>query len=236
MKKEIFIRWNNGQRWESEGSKGGTFRLSLDDENFCYEIISGSAIDAEELISFLWFYPSLQEWRDLAKNLKRKREWKIGSRTGMSGATDWWIEYMTPYQIPKSTQMIFHESMYGKANVEIENVWIKDLYDLLWVFSKEGMFQNSFKDVVNDDGTVNSSYGFVDITDEIERKRKEFKDNCFDSDIGFGKKIGFVSTEEEELIDYSNYTPTEPEAEEPDEGQDLIQEFKKYLEDDGEHI
>lgn len=237
MKKEIFVRWNNGERWESEGSKGGTFRLSLDNnDRFCYEITSGSAIDAEEFIGFLWFHPSLQEWRDLAKNLKRKREWKIKSLTGHSGATNWWIQYMCPYQVPKSTQTCFHVSMYGKANEPIENVWIKDLYDLLWAFSKKGIFENAFKDVVDDDGTVNSSYGFADITDEVERKRKEFKEDSFDSDVGFGKEdLTSSTTEDEEIVDYSNYTPTESEAEDSD---DLYQELRDRIaiDEDDEYI
>ena len=98
------------------------------------------------------------------------------------------------------------------------------------------MFENAFKDVIDNDGTVNSSYGFADITDEIERKRKEFKEDSFASDVGFGKEdLASSTTEDEEIVDYSNYTPTEAE-----DSDDLYQEQElrdqNAIDEDDEYI
>ena len=115
MEKELFIRWNNGKTC-------GIFRLTLDVDMISYEIVSGSCIPSEELIGFLWQYPALQEWRDKAARLKRRNPWRVNSHTGMSGSTDWWIQYLNNYGIVKSTKTIFHDSMNSKANEEIKDI------------------------------------------------------------------------------------------------------------------
>ena len=221
MEKEFYIRWNNGKSYGSEGSEGGTFKLTLNGDMFSYEIVSGSSIPSEEFIGFLWQYPALQEWRDFVKMQKRKNSWSVSSHTGMSGATDWWIQYLNNYGIVKSTKPIFHDSMNSKANMDLKDIWIKDLYDLLWSFERNGIFPNSFKPAVEEDGTVNSSYGFEDITETIEERKNRFFKDCYDSCVGFG---GDEPIDEDKLygsskVDYSNYTPTD----EPD-SDDLYQE------------
>jgi hypothetical protein len=189
-----FIRWS-----KDDDSCGGVFKLSLDGSTFSYEIISGSAIPASELVALLWFFPDLEEFREAARKCKRKGDWKVSSRTGMSGSTNWWIEF-DKNGIIRSTSTIWHDSMYNKANENL-TCWIRDLYDLFWDFKRKGIYASSF------DPEIHTYYGYVNVTKEIEERREAFRKEanaCFE---GFGTPE--VVEEDDEIIDYSNYRPTE---------------------------
>lgn len=106
----------------------------------------------------------------------------------------------------------------------------------MWSFKRNWLFPNSFKPAVEEDGTINSSYGFVDITEKIEERKNAFFKDCYDPCVGFG---GDEPIDEDKLYgeDYSNYTPTEPDSDDLYQEQELRdQEKNSEDEDDDEYV
>ncbi len=207
---EMIIRWNNGKINYDE-SIGGTFKIELIANTFKFKRISGSAIPTDQLIGFLWFWPGLEKAREKAKNLRRINPWKVSRRDGMSGCSDWYIQFLDRLGFVRKTKTIIHSSMNGKQNEDID-VWVKDLYDVLWWMKKEGCFPSSFEG-----GPDPDCFAFLDITDEVISRRKEFNEGSLEPECGFGYEEALIDEDllyKDHLNDYSNYTPTTEEKEE----------------------
>ena len=221
MEKEYFIRWNNGKSFDDVGSFGGTIKINIYTlDRFSIQHVSGSTIPTMELIRLLWSNPIFEKLREYVGSLKRKNSWAIKMRSGMSGCSDYWIQFLDPktYSV-RQGRKIFHSSMYGSFNEDIIDVWSKDIFDLLWWFKENGYFKESFEG--------NTEYEFEDITDETISRRNKFFKESYDPENGFGGDElideSKMSTEEnDEIIDYSNYVPTpEPDSDDLYQEQEL---------------
>lgn len=164
MEKEMFISWNNYDI-DNHPTKGGTFKLSISGNILSYDIISGSAIETDELIWFLWFWPGLDDVRKLASSLTRKGSWRVESRRGVLGATDWWIVYSDDFGIVRETRSVVHDSINNESNIKIK-CWIKDLYDLLRHFKDNGLYKPVFENL--------GRFRFKDITDSMISRQEYF--------------------------------------------------------------
>lgn len=177
MGKEIYVKWNNDSQ-----SQGGIFKISTQFDTISYDIVSGSTVSFWDLMGFLWNSDIMSEIRESIKRLSRKGNWRVKSRTGLSGCTDWYIQY-EKQGLVKNTRAL-HCSMADKAN-EPFTLWMKDLYDILWWMSYKGTPIEDTSEVV-----------FTDITEEVISRRKEFEENSLPSICGFGGK-----TLEQVLVD-----------------------------------
>lgn len=209
---EMYIRWNNGKLFRDDvDSFGGKFKIEVANNTFKFKRVSGSAIPTDQLVGFLWFWPGLEKVRENAKKLMRKNPWTVIRRDGMSGCSDWSIQYLDRLGLVRKTKSIIHSSMNGKQNEDIE-VWIKDLYDVLWWMKKEGCFPSSFVDDPDPDCFV-----FSDITDEVIARRNEFNKGALEPECGFGYEESLVNEDllyKDHLNDYSNTPNTEKKEEE----------------------
>ncbi len=210
----MIIRWNNGKKNSDLDSFGGTFKIELLANTFKFKRISGSTIPTEQLIGFLWFWPGLEKAREKAKNLRRINPWKVIRRDGMSGCSDWYIQYLDGLGVVRRTKTIIHSSMNGNQNEDIE-VWVKDLYDVLWWLQKEGCFPSAFVNEPDPD-----CFAFQDITDEVIARRNEFQEGSLEPECGFGYEEDLIN---EDLLykdrsdyseyDLSKYVPTKDDEE-----------------------
>lgn len=192
-----FIRWSG--KTSEDVSYGGTVRFINNHEDFTFEKVSGSCIPTQLLVHILWTHSSLQSFRDSALKLKRKNNWSLGRHDGMSGCTDWYICFERNGYI-FHTKGIIHSSMNGLQNEDIKNVWIKDVFDCLWAMKQEGTcYCDAF--------TKALPFNIYDITKDVEERRENFKKICYDESDGYGTE--FPESSDEEIVDYSNYTPSE---------------------------
>ena len=189
MHKVMYIKWNDYDE-NRRTTKGGTFRLSISGSTLTYEIVNGSAIDTDELIGFLWHWSDLNDVRKLASSLTRKGPWRVESHQGMSGAIDYWVEFLDNFGIVRETNAIIHNSMNSKSNIKIE-CWIKDLYDMLWYFKNHDIFKSSFED--------SGTFGFKDITDQIMSRREFFNSHSFGPYEGFSEDS---SNDEDQYVEF----------------------------------
>ena len=230
MEKEIYVRWSKVLPSSGERPLRGIIRFVLDGDKFTFETISGSSIDTEALVGLLWHYPPLEDFRKAAVACRRKLQWAVKRYDGMSGCSTWYIQHLRKGRVCTSDP-ILHSSMYGKQNVDIE-CWIKDIYDLLWDLKSQGCYPNAFSDEVIDD-----PYGYIDITNDILEKRKEFKKTAHGPDEGFGCVDDPIKKDlEKAFIDYSNYTPTEEEKEIDDNGIRPVVPVSSKEDDEDEYI
>lgn len=150
MEKEYFIRWNNGKGFgfeESDGGYGGTVKIEIYTlDRFAIKKVSGSSIPTIELIRLLWSSPIFEDLRKYVSSLKRKNMWGIKTRSGMSGCSDYWIQFLDSksYSVRQSRR-IFHSSMMGSFNEDFVDIWAKDFYDLLWWFEQNHYYEEAFK-------------------------------------------------------------------------------------------
>lgn len=185
----------------SEEDRGGTIHVYLDNDNLKIDLCSGSAPDTDSIVKLLWSDPTCQIFRDYAKTLKRQNKWSTWRYDGMSGCTDWGIQFLDKHSIVRRTKTVLHNSSNDRLNEGLD-AWIKDIYDLLWSFIMDGTYS---------DATANEPKGkyhdWTDITEQVISRRAEFLKNCFTAEAGFSNIS--ESASDEEIIDYSDYRPTE---------------------------
>jgi hypothetical protein len=204
MQKEVFVRWNNGHGHEN--GFGGTLKIEIYTlDRFAIKKVSGSSIPTVELIRLLWSNPIFEELRQYVSSLKRQNTWGIKMRTGMSGCSDYWIQFLDPksYSV-RQGRKIFHSSMMGSVNEDFVDVWVKDMYDLFWWFKQNHYYEEAF--------SQETQFVFEDVTERYVERRTEFFKDSYEADSGFG---GCEPIDEDKLygcesIDYSNYTPPAP--------------------------
>ena len=220
MEKEWFIRWNNGNEFGDDGSFGGTIKIQIYTlDRFSIRKVSGSTIPTVELIRLLWSNPIFDDLRKYVSTLTRKNTWGVGMRTGMSGCSDYWVEFLAPSNSVNRSRRIFHDSMMGSFNEDFHDIWSKDFFDLLWWFKEKGFYKESFEE--------NSSFKFVDVTDEVISRRDAFFKDSFEPECGFGHEAALIDEDllykdPQSTIDYSNYTPTDTEEKEEEDEDEFV--------------
>ena len=222
MEKTIIIKWNNG-------NNGGICQFTISGDSISLDVLTGCDVPVELFRDLLWNSEEFSEVRQTVKKLNRKNQFNFMDRRGMSGCVDWYIQSKHPSFKFLNKKFICHVSMANKITLK-PYTWLKDIYDLLWFWRWEYIYKNSPTPETEEEvkradewAQADGNYSYKNITDACQRSWDAFKSDggSFDPSAGFGSDDWIVSNNNDEIIDYSNYTPTpEPDS----DSDDLYQE------------
>lgn len=192
-------------KWEANG-KSGRFMIENKYGTLFYKCVSGFA--PADIIPLYVILANV----DLAKTAmvtKRTCPWKRQVIEGMSGCTDWYIQYFNEESGAVRRNAVWHSSMFEKANENLE-VYIKDIFDIFADTECIARVKECWSKGIVDE---------VEITKEILGQEEQFQDLVLYRDFNYENLVKeFESSDKGKEFYYDFPDSGEVVEGDPDEG------------------
>lgn len=168
---------------------GGIVEMDIINDNLSIDVLKGDGLHWEAFREILWNDESFREVRaHVDSRLRRKNDWAISWRQGMSSCIDYYIDTKkSPLFIDRIHVM--HISMYNKVTLP-KKCWVKDVYDIInWMQREyvyqdgEEMYLDAIKQRVEDWNVTDAKVW--DITESCKKRADDFDSRCFSNQFGF---------------------------------------------------
>lgn len=172
---------------------GGIVEFKVENDNLSIKVLKGCDLHWEAFKEILWNHDSFQEMRaHVAARLRRKNDWKISWRSGMSTCIDYFIDIKASDTFVDRIH-VMHLSMADKVTLP-KRVWIKDIYDIINWMQREWLYQEGEE---MDEAELNekaenwdqTGAEILDITESCKKRVEDFDSNHFDARFGFHTTI-----------------------------------------------
>ena len=196
--------------WKN-GSEGGRFMLECVNNTLVYKYVSGSA-PTDDIVLYLIL--SNIDFAKKAMSLKRSCAWRRIIREGMSGCTDWYIQYFVNADASIRRNHVWHSSMLNKANENLE-VYIKDIFDIFadteCISRVKACWTKGMVDPIEITKKIIEQDDLILYRDEqYENLVSDFKESTKGTEFYYDFPLGEDESDETPYEeDYSNYQPVD---------------------------